>query len=120
MSDEHTTNYAKEDPSPSPRACRAGYRSVADLCADHENLREYIAQLERERDAFGDELAARDKKDRAERVESGTFRHQLIEVSRLLDAAGIRTHWDRTSGISVATRVKMLIERNAVPPQPKG
>jgi hypothetical protein len=62
MSDDHATNCAEEDPSPSPRACRAEYRSVADLCADHENLREYIAQLERERDAFGDELAARDKK----------------------------------------------------------
>lgn len=92
---------------------RYRYQSVTELCADHENLREYIAQLERERDVIRQELEARDKKDRTERVESGTFRHQLIDVSRLLDAAGIRTHWDYTSGISVATRVKMLIEREA-------
>ena len=104
MTDEkHDPNPAKYGPNPHP--------SVTELCADHENLREYIAQLERERDVLRDELEQRDKKDRAERVESGTFRHQLIDVGRLLDAEGIRTHWDYTSGISVATRVKMLIER---------
>ena len=108
MSDE-----SKDDPMAQSSHAPAGYKSVTELCADHENLREYIAHLEHELDVIRQEWALHDKKDRTERVESGTFRHQLIDVSKLLDAAGIRTHWDYTSGISVATRVKMLIEREA-------
>lgn len=112
MTDKRPTDCAKDDPSPAPRALRAGYRSVTELCADHENLRDYIGQLERERDAAMEELALRDKKATAERVMSGTYGHQLAEIGKLLDAEGIRAHWDYTSGISTTTRVKMLIERS--------
>lgn len=101
----------KEDPTPKPTPRIVAQMSVTELCANHENLREYIAQLEVEREALIEELQQRDKKDRAERVASGTYAHQLNEIKGRLDNAGIRSHWDYTSGISAAVRVKMLIER---------
>lgn len=89
----------------------SNYKSVTELCADHENLGEYIAQLEGQINELKRESERRDQKDRERGLLDASFRDQLIKIDGMLNEAGIRSHWDYTSGITTSTRVKMLIER---------
>ena len=99
-------------------------KSVTELCADHENLREYIAQLESRHDVAQARIAAAEtqvvvmRDEDAQRVKLKAVQclidknqHEADARSRkAMESIGISTHWSYTAGKTVNAMVLELVD----------
>ena len=114
----------KEDPSPKRGPRPWTEMGVAELCANHPGLSEYIAQLESRHDVAQARLAAAEtqvmvmRDEEAQRVKLKAVQclidknqHEADARSRkAMESIGISTHWSYTAGKTVNAMVLELVD----------
>jgi len=122
MSDDDIAKQAHPDEVRSPQPPTE--ISVTELCANHPNLREYIAQLESRHDVAQARIAAAEtqimvmRDEEAQRVKLKAIavsweknrNDDEARAKKAVESVGISTHWDHTSGKTIGAMVLELVE----------